>query len=213
MLRLAAALALLVGVTGLLGYLHLVGKGPTASLEARHLRDMKDRTEEPDTLAPISFHEFAALPEHRSVAEYSALERRGVALEGWVQRMLVASDGDFHIELAPRPPVPGGRDTVYATAEITPQWRRGAPAWGFEPLLAALRPQDGGPRPWSAGPRRVRLGGWLLYDAPAVTRASDRGDGTAARPKTQRISKWEIHPVTRVELWDEERNGFVELPR
>jgi hypothetical protein len=212
MLRLAAALAMLVGVIGLLGYLHLVGKGPFASPAARHLRSMKDRTEEADAVTPITFAEFAALPRGRPSAETAALERRGVTLTGWVQCMLRASDGDLHLEIAPRGAGPATPDTAYVTAEITPAWQRGSERWRFEPLLAALRPNAGGPAPWPQGPRRVRVAGWLLYDFPQedtlpAPRRGSSGTGDL------RLSAWEIHPVSRIELWDEARGSFVELAR
>jgi hypothetical protein len=75
----------------LLGYLRVVGKGPLAPLEERHLRDMKDRAQSPRNVTPYTFADFQRLPHDLTVAKYSGLERHGVALEGYAQYMLTAS--------------------------------------------------------------------------------------------------------------------------
>ena len=203
-LRIAAALALLLGVGGLLAYLHLVGKGPFASLEERHLRDRKDRSEAPPRVVPVTFADFHALPHGLPVAEYSAIERRGVALEGYVQFLLTASDGDYHLEIANAPPGTPGYDASYVTGEITPSWSRSSSRWRFESLLAALRPDRGGATPWDGGPVRARFSGWLLYDGPYDAPAS---------PRHARLTGWEIHPVTKIEVWNDRLAEFVELAR
>jgi len=59
---------------------------------------------------------------------------------------------------------------------------------------------------WDGGPRRVRLTGWLTYDFPY--------EGAHNRPGfPPRIASWEIHPVTRIELWDDTLAAFVDYPR
>ena len=203
-LRFAAALSLLLGVAGLLGFLVLIGKGPLASPAARHMRAMKDRVAAPDSLVDYVFADFSALPHHAPLAEYAALERRGVRLEGYVQRMLVASDGDIHLEVAAGPAGPDWPQDVYVTSEITPRWRRGSDAWVYDRLVAAVRPGIGGATPWDAGARRVRVSGWLLYDYPY-----DLPQG----PAQKRLTGWEIHPVTRIELWDDSPGTFVDYRR
>jgi len=204
-LRAAAAVAAALGLAALGAYLHEVGQGPFAPLAARHLRAMKDRDTAPGRCDTLSFAAFAALPHGRPVGEDSALERRGVVLEGWVQRALHAPDGDLHLELAPAPRAPGAPDTLYATCEITPAFRRGAPAWGWERLLQALRPNRGGATQWAGGPRRVRIAGWLLYDVEHEERI--------ARAPGRRLGAWEIHPVTAISVWSDDARAFVELPR
>ena len=201
-LRIAALLSLFLGVTGLFGYLHLVGKGPFASLEARHLRAMKDRSTAPANPVPLGFADFRALPSRLTVAEYSAIERRGVSLDGYVRFLLTASDGDYHLEIVHEPP--DHDDPSYVTGEVTPAWSRTSERWRFEPLLAALRPARGATTPWEHGPRRARFTGWLLYDAPY---------DTPVRVRSRRMTDWEIHPITRIELWDDRLARFVEYPR
>lgn len=211
--RVAAALSLLVGVAGFLGYLAWVGKGPFAQPEDRHLRRMKDRMETPAHVVPYALAEFAALPHTRPVAEYGPIEERGVSLEGYVQIMIASEDGDFHLNLTGTPPATVSSDTLTVTAEITPQWHRGSPRWRWERLAAAFRPPAWTDPPWPGGPRRVRISGWLLYDFEYD--APYRAPRPALVPGSRghRLTGWEIHPVTRIEVWDDSLHDFVEIPR
>lgn len=203
-LRAAAALSLLAGIATSIAYLHIMGKSPTASAAARHMRDMKDRTTEPAGVEPVDFAAIAALPARLHVAEYSAFERRAVALEGHVQRVVRAADGDFHLEIVPASRQPGEPALDYVTGEITPQWHRGSTAWSYARVVELFRPLRGGVTAWESGTRRVRISGWLLYDyeyegAPAY--------------RYRRLTSWEIHPVTRIEAWDDSLGRFVEYRR
>jgi hypothetical protein len=209
MLRLAAALALLLGAAALAAYLHIMGHGPLAGAAARHMRALKDRSTAPAAVGVFGLAEFAALPHREGLAGYEPYERRGVVMEGYVQRFMRAVDDDYHLELAPTSRASGGPDTVYATAEITPAFRRGSRRWSYESLVATFRPNRGGATPWDAGPRRVRVSGWLLYDYPYDAPPSE----WARRMASPRISGWEIHPVTRIELWDEAHGGYVDYRR
>ncbi len=208
-LRIAAAVALALGVGALLGFLHLLGSGPFASAEARHMRAMKDRREPPTAVAQTSLTSFDSLPYRRPLAEYSAVDRRGVVIEGYIKHMLRAPDDDMHLEVVEAPPV-HGIATPHVTAEITPQWHRGATHWGYESLRAAFRSASwGGASIWSEPARRVRLTGWLMYDFQFDPRRPD----LTRVPFAQRASGWELHPVTKIEVWDEARVAFVEVPR
>jgi hypothetical protein len=217
MVRAAAILSLVLGASLLFAYLNVIGKGPFASLEDRHLRELKDRLETPPAVEPVSFDGFAALPSRLSVAEYSGIERRAVSLEGWVRRIMRATDGDLHLEIYPRPRRPDFPRTVYATAEITPGWRSTgtgdgvdpATGWSFEHLNRVFRADhsDGGVR-WDRGPAKVRITGWLLYDIGFDREVDKRGQRFDPR-----LSGWEIHPVTRIERWDDARDAWVEVAR
>lgn len=209
MFRSLATLAFTAGAVVLIAALTLLGRAPGSPLRVRHLREMKDRLEEPREVARFSLDDMGELPHRLSVGEYSAYESRGVVLEGWVQGMLLAGDGDTHLELVTRDPGPHGRDSTYATGEITPLWRLGAPAWSYDSLLAAFRPFRGGRTAWDDGPRRVRLTGWLCYDyqydfAPT---------SWALQFGAPRRTGWEMHPVTKVELWNPVDSSYVELRR
>ena len=209
MLRLAAALSLLLGAAALAAYLHIMGYGPLAGAAARHMRALKDRRAAPESVSVFTLADFDALPHRMALADYAPLERRGVTMEGYVQRFMRAVDDDYHLELAPTGRAPGGPDTVYASAEITPAFRRDSQPWSYEALVAAFRPTRGGATPWNTGPQRVRVSGWLLYDYPYDAPPSE-WDKRMASP---RISGWEIHPVTRIELWDDTLRRYVDYPR
>ena len=208
-LRIAAALALALGVAALLGFLALLGSGPLAGAGARHMRALKDRRDPPPVVAFASLASFDSLPYRRPLAEYAPLERRGVVVEGYIKHMLRAPDGDTHLEVVATPVSPGS-GVRYVTAEITPQWYRGAPAWSFERLRQTFRAASGGSAtPWGVPPRRVRLTGWLLYDYVFEPRLP----GGRGMPFAQRMSGWEVHPVTKIEVWNEGDSAFVEVPR
>jgi hypothetical protein len=203
-MRIAALLSLLMGATGLLGYFTIAGEGPLASREARHLRAMKNRRTGPDAAAPITFAELGALPHFRPMSEYAPLEGRGVTLEGYVQGMLHSSDGDIHLEVAQAQRIPGWPSYLYATAEIPARWRSGSTRWQYERLAATFRPVGSGIHRWDQPARRVRLTGWLLYDFQYdAPRTSSAG----------RLTGWEVHPVTGIEVWDESAGRYVAYAR
>ena len=204
-LRIAAAVALIAGFGALAAYLHMMGRLPTSSAAEKHLRRMKDRVAQPAAAAPTSYDAIAALPKSRPLPEYAPLERAAVSLEGYVQSVVRASDDDLHLEIVPVPRMPGEPRAPYVTGEITPQWRRGSANWNYARLVEAFRPILGGVTPWPKGTRRVRVTGWLLYDSDYESKPAVYGP--------QRLSSWELHPVTRIELWSDSLRGFVEYPR
>jgi len=208
-LRLAAALSLAFGAAALLIYSDVMGHGPVAGEAARHLRAMKDRRAAPDSVTSVTLDDIAALPHRAPPAEVAALERRGAAIEGYIQRMLRAGDDDYHLEVVITPRRSGGPDTTYAAAEITPAVRGASPRWTYDGLIAAFRPNHGGRTAWDAGPRRVRVSGWLLYDFQYDVIPSEWQKQMGA----PRISGWEIHPVTRIELWDDALGRYLDYPR
>jgi len=207
MVRLVAIFAVTLGLSAFGFYLHQLGKGPFAPLAARHQREMKDRLATPERIEPMTHAEFLALPRNLSVAEYSGLERRAVAVEGRVRAFLRAPDGDYHAELDP--PDDAAPGTPPITTEITPQWHGDAiGGWGFERLATVFRPDGGGPTPWEGGPPRVRLSGWLLYD-----HESDVLPRLLGLTPVARATDWEIHPVTKIERWDEALAAWIEVKR
>ena len=205
MLRLAATGSLVLGLGIVSLYLTEVGKTPWASPALRQLRQMKDRDRAPVTCAPMSIEAMSRLPRRAPLSVYAALERHGVTLEGYVQIMGRSADGDFHLDVAPR--LTPDRDMVpFVTAEITPPWHETSATWHYERLYARFRPYRVCRAPWDDPPARVRLSGWLLYDFPY--------EGARPRPDyPPRLAQWEIHPVTRIEVWDDSRGRYVEFPR
>lgn len=207
-LRLAALAAVALGLVTFLFFLQLVGEAPWSPPAMRHLRAMKDRADAPDSVVPFTAADFASLPHGRPLAEYAPLERRGVCLDGYVQKLVTSTDGDVHFELAPTRRLPGGPDTVYVTAELTPQWGGGSARWSFESLVATLRPNGGGMRAWDTGPRRARVSGWLLYDFQY-----DAPPRSGPAHRAVRLTGWEIHPITRIEVRDEADSAWREVER
>jgi len=205
--RTLSVLVFSIGALALLGGLAVLGFGPGVPRELRVLRAGKNRTTAPAAYAAWTPDSFVALPHARPLSVVEPLERRGVSLEGWVQRTMLAGDGDLHLEIVPTPRRPGGPDTAYVTGEITPRWRhRGR--WTNERLLALFRPNTGDTTPWDGGPRRVRISGWLLYDFQYDRAPSDWSLSTGA----PRLTGWEIHPVTRIEVWDDARAAWQAVP-
>lgn len=204
-LRVVAVAVCVAGVLALAAFLHKLGRFPTASVAARHLREMKDRTLSPDTVRATTYEAMAALPRRLAVGEYSGIEMRAVTLEGYVQNMVRAADGDIHLELQPFRRMPGEPNLPYITAEITSSWRRGSQNWDYARLVGLFRPNSGGTTPWDTGTRRVCLTGWLLYD-----KEYDESPSPFARPP---MTSWEIHPVTRIDAWNDSLLRFVEYPR
>ena len=199
----------MLGAALLLGGLVLLGRAPGLPAVTRHLRQMKDRVAPPTTWRDFTMTDFAALPHGAPLAERIRLERLGVRMEGWVQRMLLSGDGDLHLELAEVSRGPGERDTMYIVAEVTPQWRRRLRGWSYDSLLTALRPNRGGPTGWESGPRRVRLSGWLNYDHPYDKPVTS----WMLLHQSARRTGWEIHPVTGIELWNDDAGRWQELAR
>ena len=207
--RAISFLTLAAGAMALASGLALLGEAPGVSPQGEHLRRMKERTSTPSTVTPVTMADIMALPHDLPLAARAGLENRGVSIEGWNQRLMPAGDGDVHLEIAPGPRLPDGPDTAYVTAEVTPRWRVGHRGWSYDRLDEVFRPNGGGVTPWDAGPRRVRVTGWLLYDYQYDRRVSawDLAHYSA------RVSGWEIHPVTRIEVWDDVRSAWAEVVR
>ncbi len=212
-LRIAAAASLVMGATILFGFFYWIGETPISAGPERHLRDMKERTAAPRHYTSYTFADFAALPHGRAVAEFAALEGRGVSLEGYAFFTHQSTDGDYHMSLTPRLPKTWPADSARITAELTPQWQRGSSTWQWEPLLTALGSYGRGMDVWPKGPRRVRVSGWLMYDFQYDEHfLHDRRPHLLAQTPG-RLTGWEIHPVTRLELWDDSLHAFVDYPR
>ena len=207
--RSIGVLVFAAGTAVLVVGLALLGRAPGLSAETKHLRAMKDRTEPPGQFRDMRMDDFAALPHQPPFAERARLERQGARMVGWVQRILLSGDGDVHVELAENRRTRLDRDTTYVVCEISTWWRNVRKSWIYDSLLVAFRPNRGGATAWEAGPRRVRLSGWLLYDHP-YDKPSSNWLLTREAP---RRTGWEIHPVTGIELWDDTSQTWQELTR
>lgn len=205
--RIWAVVVFTIGVCGLVLALTLVNRIPGMPEDAAHLRAMKDRDRAPTSTVRWHMNDFEMLPHRAPDPGTRALERTGVVMEGYVQRMLLSGDGDLHLEIAEHPRGPNDRDTAYVVGEVTPAWRDRGAGWSYDSLLVVFRPNRGGPSAWSTGPRRVRVGGWLTYDHPYDARVNS----WMLLHESTRVTGWEIHPVTSIEWWDEVRQRWREV--
>lgn len=180
---------------------------PAAQLS--FLIEQKNRVAIPSHYEPLTFAEFLALPS--LPAEYTASDwglvrahtQRSVSIEGYIAEVIPAMDGatygrppeegDVHLHLRETrqpgcfPRGPRGKQLV---AEVTPHFQPPKTGWSYDALLGLCQRQV-----------RVRLSGWLLHDYQHV---QDVG--------VWRASAWEIHPVTKIEVWDPEHQSWQPLP-
>lgn len=92
---------------------------------------------------------------------------------------LAARDHDVHVYVSD---TRRGRSVANAAiVEVTPRWRAVYPSWNAQNLQALATSHT-----------RVRVTGWLLYDQEHWNMIQKRQRGTL----------WEIHPVTRIQVWD-----------
>jgi hypothetical protein len=121
---------------------------------------------------------------------------RAAVIEGYVVRIVDAGPEsancfsfrrvDAHVEIAARPDA-APRERVIA--EITPPMRAWARRQGLDWSTAALQRDLTG--------RRVRLMGWLLFDAEHDEEAENTRPGRSAN---WRATAWEIHPITGIQV-------------
>ncbi len=204
-LRLATATSVALGLALISFYLTEVGRAPWSGAGERHVRRMKERTAVPDHYEPVSFDDMAALPVRAPLSEYAQLERRAVSLEGYIQQFSRAPDGDYHLDIAPRVGSTGAL-VPYLSVEMTPRFQRASSTWTLERLAERFRPRSGSRTGWERPPRRVRVSGWLMYDEPY--------EGTQPPPgRPPHVTFWEIHPVTRLDVWNDSLARYEEFAR
>ncbi|MFN3476379.1 MAG: hypothetical protein ACK4Z6_02330 [Candidatus Methylomirabilales bacterium] len=195
---------------GVLGPSELGGSGALApAAQLSYLIEQKNRVAIPSRYEPLTFGEFLALPS--LPAEYTASDwglvlahtGRSVSLEGYIAEVIPAMDGatygrppeeggvHLHLRETRQPGCfPGGPRGRQLVAEVTPHFHPPKTRWAYDALLDLCQRQV-----------RVRLLGWLLHDYQHV---QDVG--------VWRASAWEIHPVTKIEIWDPERQSWQPLP-
>lgn len=163
------------------------------------LNRVKNRLEAPTAPAAISFGDLQGLPSEPLAGKLSrrrwpgwwrekvtAGEARGVTLEGFVMEVRLMGPetancrdrrrSDVHLALGESPDAPRAR---WAVTELTPTIRDRHPVWHMKRL-----------RRLSKDHARVRITGWLMYDHEHLDRVG-----------INRISAWEVHPVTKIEVW------------
>lgn len=173
------------------------------------LRYQGARVAVPTHYTPMTFAEFFALPplpEEYEQAEWSTVReytQRAVSLEGYIAELRRSTgdemgllrwrEGDIHVHLRetpqPRCSLDGNR-REQVVASVTQAFQPPKTGWSYTALLDLCERQA-----------RVRVSGWLLHDFEHVR---DVGD--------LRGSAWEIHPVTKIEVWEGGRRSWSPLP-
>jgi hypothetical protein len=182
----------------------------------------KLRLHTPVNYAPITVEEMIALApgcpfQDNQVREINRQEKRSVVMEGYLVAIEQLADGktyghllrrgDIHLEIASAPDFhPAGSSEQRVICEVTVpfQWRREhwnleglAPLadWVSDGLIGHSYP--GG----TAGGAKVRISGDLLDDFVHCAAVGET-----------RATAWEIHPVTRIEVWNYNTNRFEPVP-
>jgi len=173
------------------------------------LRYQGARVAIPTHYTSLTFAEFFVLPEFpkeyeqsdwTTVREYT---QRAVTLEGYIAELrrspndvfalLPWSEGDIHVHLRetpqPRCSLDGNRKEQVVAA-VTKAFQPPKTGWSYDALLGLCERQA-----------RARISGWLLHDFEHLREVGNL-----------RGSAWEIHPVTKIEVWDRERHSWSPLP-
>lgn|GEM_PF-592970 len=204
----ACRAVLAAGSLLLCGVLFLASCG-ILSPQYRYLREVKNRTEVPAQYEALTFAQLLALPALPRVYEdgdwdaVRAHAARAVSLEGYVGEVRRVGDGwnygplpwqgDVHVHLRDQPQprcFPDGPRGGQIVTEVTPHFQPPRTGWSDEALWDLCLRQV-----------RVRISGWLMHDYQHL-------DGVGR----WRASAWEIHPVTKIEVWDPERQAWQPLP-
>lgn len=188
--------------------------GPTGSGEKRDkgTNRLKNRTDIPTSYHLVTWDAIAELPypkpipksrENFTDAQLVEIERfEGVAVQtvGYVvaikpQRSNSESCNcgwkgenatDWHIALVEHP---GDGEATSIVVEPTPRLKIKRSSWTKANL-----------EPWLNVDLPVRISGWLLFD-PSHTN----------HLKKYRSTLWEIHPITKIEVWDDDTDAWVDL--
>jgi hypothetical protein len=105
---------------------------------------------------------------------------------------------DWHITLVRRPNDPKARGMV---VESTPRVRANGHPWTPQSLRRAAVAGDS-----------VRISGWLMYDPEHFTQTANYDRHRPAPGPKVRATLWEIHPITRIEVFDPAGGGWRTLP-
>jgi hypothetical protein len=111
---------------------------------------------------------------------------KAATIEAYVIQVVKSDDGDYRLSVAAKPGETNSK--LWVIVEATPAWL------AKEPSLAEAKLADRG----LIG-KKVRATGWLFFDTAKVT--------------FPRGTDWEIHPVTKIERWDEPLAAWVEVKR
>ncbi len=186
--------------------------GPTGSGEKRDkgTNRLKNRTDIPTSYHSVTWKAIADLPFPRpapksrenftpeQLAPIEKLEGPAVQTVGYIVAIKpqkgnsescncgLKSDAatDWHIALAQHP---GDGEKTSIVTEPTPRIKKNHPNWTKKNI-----------EPWLNSDMPVRISGWLLFD-PQHTNHLKKYRGTL----------WEIHPITKIEVWNDDKDEWV----
>ena len=95
---------------------------------------------------------------------------------------------DWHIALVEKP---GDGEKTSIVVEPTPRIKKNHAGWTKAKL-----------NPWLNSDQPVRISGWLLFDPQHKNHLNK-----------YRNTLWEIHPITKIEVWDDDANKWVDLDK
>lgn len=205
--------------------------GPDGSRGDAATNHRKNRVDEPALYHPVSFDALLALPyppNHLArrdewpaadLAVIAPYEGEAVSVTAFVARRrgVIVQDArssrsgestnchalddagvDWHVTLVKRAGDPKWAGIV---VETTPRVRARGHSWTPRALRAAAVAGDS-----------VRISGWLLYDPEHFPQTRNYDPSRPAHGPTVRATLWEIHPVTRIELFDARTARWRTLP-
>jgi uncharacterized protein YraI len=191
----------------------------------------KNRTDEPTSVHGVTFDAVLGLPypvNHRPqrqswpqsdldvIAPYEGIpvavtafiaRQRGIIVEnaqhssnGESTNCHATDDAgvDWHVTLVKRPDDPKSTGIV---VEVTPRIRANGHPWTPAMLAPAVANGDS-----------VRVSGWLLYDPEHFPQTTNYDPAHPSSGATVRATLWEVHPVTRLEVFDSATGQWRELP-
>jgi hypothetical protein len=182
--------------------------GPTGSDPGNETNRRKNRVDMPPNYHPVSFKGFLKLPDvhipkdrakwDQHTDERDAIvDREGapISLVGYLVAIKVQTSGsgettncnwkaatevDWHMALVEKP---GQGEELAVVVETTPRVRPKHKKWTKDNLA-----------PWLDSDQPVRISGWLLFDPEHRNHMGK-----------YRQSMWEIHPITKIEVWKNDK--------
>jgi len=136
-----------------------------------------------EQLAPITRVEGAAV---RTVGYVVAIKPQAGNSESCNCAWKGEEATDWHIALVEHP---GDGEATSIVVEPTPRIKKDHPNWTKKNLT-----------PWLDADQPVRISGWLLFDPQHRNHL-----------KKYRSTLWEIHPITKIEVWDNDAETWVDL--
>jgi uncharacterized protein YraI len=105
---------------------------------------------------------------------------------------------DWHVTLVKQPDDPKSTGIV---VETTPRVRAHGHPWTPDMLAPTIAAGDS-----------VRVSGWLLYDPEHFAQTTNYDPARPSAANTVRATLWEVHPVTRIEVFDGRTRQWRALP-